>query len=78
MIKDCLYADYVYIWVLDICVKFYASNRLSWDDSNARCNNEEGSLIILDSQIKDLIFLPYLQHVYSEYRNVFVSSANRF
>ena len=67
MVKVCLYADYEYIWVLDICIKFYTSNKLSLEDSNTRCNNEEGSLIILDSQLKDLLFLPCLLNVYSEY-----------
>jgi hypothetical protein len=37
------------------------------EDSNTRCNNEEGSLIILNSPLKDLLFLPCLLNVYSEY-----------
>ncbi|CAC5386268.1 unnamed protein product [Mytilus coruscus] len=42
--KDCLDSRYEYIWQLDICITFYASE-LSWNASQQRCAEDSGNLL---------------------------------
>lgn len=67
--KSCLYSGYNYIWELDVCVRFYhlGGDKLTWEDSQSRCQSESGNLIVVDSEWKETILMPYLNSIHESH-----------
>ena len=75
-----MYFGYNYVWELDACLKFYylIGDKLSWDDSQSRCQSESGNLIVVDSAWKDTILMPYINSIHGKvFIVVYVFSIHR-
>lgn len=69
-IVECKFKGYMYVWEIDTCIKIEQRLYYNWTDAKQLCEHEEGHLIIIDTDDKDMLLLKIITDLHGKEFNM--------